>query len=225
MNLNRTLGGNKGLRVGQCNPQRLVAQCLPALLFDIENFYIGAGRLPEITYTHHQLHVINLQSLAGNGKIKLKSQIPRLNIIAPCVLKVILSFESQQFLLNHPRGKRHLTPGYQIHRQRRYQHGRLIEAAGLPVPLYRQLARFGRITDKHQRAGAQVAPPGRGLQQLLRYLPLLLVPPAVGVMVYAKDIAADFWAIVGALVLSLVIAMGFVGVLMQQMVKRKEKDQ
>jgi holin-like protein len=60
---------------------------------------------------------------------------------------------------------------------------------------------------------------------LLRYLPLLLVPPAVGVMVYAKDIVADFWAIVGALVLSLVIAMGFVGVLMQQMVRRKEKDQ
>ena len=60
---------------------------------------------------------------------------------------------------------------------------------------------------------------------LLRYLPLLLVPPAVGVMVYAKDIVADFWAIVGALVLSLVVAMGFVGVLMQQMVKRKEKDQ
>jgi len=44
-------------------------------------------------------------------------------------------------------------------------------------------------------------------------------------MVYAKDIVADFWAIVGALVLSLVVAMGFVGVLMQQMVKRKEKDQ
>ena len=60
---------------------------------------------------------------------------------------------------------------------------------------------------------------------LLRYLPLLLVPPAVGVMVYATDIVADFWAIVGALVLSLVVAMGFVGVLMQQMVKRKEKDQ
>jgi putative effector of murein hydrolase LrgA (UPF0299 family) len=56
---------------------------------------------------------------------------------------------------------------------------------------------------------------------LLRYLPLLLVPPAVGVMVYAKDIAADFWAIVGALVLSLVVAMGFVGVLMQKLVKRQ----
>ena len=56
---------------------------------------------------------------------------------------------------------------------------------------------------------------------LLRYLPLLLVPPAVGVMVYAKDIAADFWAIVGALVLSLVIAMGVVGVMMQKLVKRQ----
>ena len=43
---------------------------------------------------------------------------------------------------------------------------------------------------------------------LLRYLPLLLVPPAVGVMVYATDIAADFWAIVGALVLSLLLSHG-----------------
>ncbi|MBT2371228.1 CidA/LrgA family protein [Pseudomonas fluorescens] len=58
---------------------------------------------------------------------------------------------------------------------------------------------------------------------LLRYLPLLLVPPAVGVMVYAKDIAADFWAIVGALVLSLVIAMGCVGVLMQRLIKRQSR--
>ncbi|MEZ1317390.1 CidA/LrgA family protein [Pseudomonas fluorescens] len=55
---------------------------------------------------------------------------------------------------------------------------------------------------------------------LLRYLPLLLVPPAVGVMVYARDIAADFWAIVGALVLSLLLSMAFAGVLMQRMVKR-----
>ena len=35
---------------------------------------------------------------------------------------------------------------------------------------------------------------------LLKYLPLILVPPAVGVMAYASDIAADFWAVVGALV-------------------------
>ena len=55
---------------------------------------------------------------------------------------------------------------------------------------------------------------------LLRYRPLLLVPPAVGVMVYAADIAADFWAIVGALVLSLLLSMAFVGVLMQRLLKR-----
>ncbi|WP_191486347.1 CidA/LrgA family protein [Pseudomonas sp. FEN] len=55
---------------------------------------------------------------------------------------------------------------------------------------------------------------------LLRYLPLLLVPPAVGVMVYAKQIAADFWAIVGALVLSVLISMAVVGVLMNALVKR-----
>ena len=60
---------------------------------------------------------------------------------------------------------------------------------------------------------------------LLRYLPLLLVPPAVGVMVYAKEIVADFWAIVGALVLSLVVALGFAGVLMQKLVKRQARKE
>ncbi|VVN88362.1 CidA/LrgA family protein [Pseudomonas fluorescens] len=58
---------------------------------------------------------------------------------------------------------------------------------------------------------------------LLRYLPLLLVPPAVGVMVYASAIAADFWAIVGALVLSLVISMAFVGVLMHKLIQRQAR--
>jgi len=57
---------------------------------------------------------------------------------------------------------------------------------------------------------------------LLRYLPLLLVPPAVGGRVYARDIAADFWAIAGALVLSLLISMAFVGVLMQRLLKRHQ---
>ncbi len=58
---------------------------------------------------------------------------------------------------------------------------------------------------------------------LLRYLPLLLVPPAVGVMVYAKDIAADFWAIVGALVISALLTLVFVGVLMQRLIHRQGK--
>jgi putative effector of murein hydrolase LrgA (UPF0299 family) len=56
---------------------------------------------------------------------------------------------------------------------------------------------------------------------LLRYLPLLLVPPAVGVMVYAGQIADDFWAIVGSLVLSLMISLTFAGWLMQKLIDRQ----
>jgi putative effector of murein hydrolase LrgA (UPF0299 family) len=59
---------------------------------------------------------------------------------------------------------------------------------------------------------------------LLRYLPLLLVPPAVGVMVYATAIAADFWAIVGALVLSLIISLTFAGWLMQKLIDRQARS-
>jgi len=58
---------------------------------------------------------------------------------------------------------------------------------------------------------------------LLRYLPLLLVPPAVGVMVYAGQIADDFWAIVGSLVLSLMISLTFAGWMMQKLIDRQIK--
>ena len=58
---------------------------------------------------------------------------------------------------------------------------------------------------------------------LLRYLPLLLVPPAVGGMVYASDIAADFWAIVGALFISCLLTLVFVGVLMQKLIQRQAR--
>lgn len=60
---------------------------------------------------------------------------------------------------------------------------------------------------------------------LLRYLPLLLVPPAVGVMVYAGQIADDFWAIVGSLVLSLMISLTFAGWLMQKLINRQSRRQ
>ena len=60
---------------------------------------------------------------------------------------------------------------------------------------------------------------------LLRYLPLLLVPPAVGVMVYAGQIADDFWAIVGSLVLSLMISLTFAGWLMQKLIDRQSRRQ
>src|SRR6218665_1196298 len=58
---------------------------------------------------------------------------------------------------------------------------------------------------------------------LRRYLPLLLVPPAVGVMVYASQIAADFWALVGALGLSLLLSLLFAGWLMQKLIERQAR--
>ena len=87
----------------------------------------------------------------------------------------------------------------------------------LPGPIIGMLLLFGFLLLR----GEVGEPLHLASTSLLKYLPLLLVPPAVGVMVYAKDIAADFWAIVGALVLSLVIALGFAGVLMQKLVKRQ----
>ncbi|MBK4999820.1 CidA/LrgA family protein [Pseudomonas sp. S31] len=63
-------------------------------------------------------------------------------------------------------------------------------------------------------------PLNEAASSLLRYLPLLLVPPAVGVMVYAKAIAADFWAIAGALLVSCLVTLVFVGVLMQRLIGR-----
>lgn len=58
---------------------------------------------------------------------------------------------------------------------------------------------------------------------LLRYLPLLLIPPAVGVMVYAEAIRADFWALVGALSLSLLLAFFGTGLLMQALIERQAR--
>lgn len=58
---------------------------------------------------------------------------------------------------------------------------------------------------------------------LLRYLPLLLVPPAVGVMVYAEQLATDFWALAGALGLSLLLSLLFAGWLMQKLIERQDR--
>jgi holin-like protein len=60
-------------------------------------------------------------------------------------------------------------------------------------------------------------------RSLLRYLPLLLVPPAVGVMAYTEAILDDFWAIVGVLVLSLVVSLIFTGWLMQLLIRRQQR--
>src|SRR5690606_27178641 len=66
----------------------------------------------------------------------------------------------------------------------------------------------GRASESRQLAASS----------LLRYLPLLLVPPAVGVMVYTEAILQDFWAIVGVLVISLLIALVVPGWLMPALI-------
>ncbi|UZE23075.1 CidA/LrgA family protein [Pseudomonas sp. B21-056] len=86
----------------------------------------------------------------------------------------------------------------------------------LPGPIIGLLLMLGYLIVR----GEVAEPLSLAASSLLRYLPLLLVPPAVGVMVYARAIAADFWAIVGALVLSLVLSMAFTGVLMQRLGRR-----
>ncbi|OEO24993.1 murein hydrolase transporter LrgA [Pseudomonas sp. J237] len=72
--------------------------------------------------------------------------------------------------------------------------------------------------------GEVAEPLSMAASSLLKYLPLLLVPPAVGVMVYADAIAADFWAVVGALVLSLVLSMVFAGWFMQRLIERQQRQ-
>lgn len=64
---------------------------------------------------------------------------------------------------------------------------------------------------------------GQASASLLRYLPLLLVPPVAGVMVYGEAIARDFWAIVGALSLSLILSLVFTGWLMQKLIESQAR--
>ncbi len=71
--------------------------------------------------------------------------------------------------------------------------------------------------------GGVNAPLDEAASSLLRYLPLLLVPPAVGVIAHIADIRADFWAIVGALVISLLVSVVFIGWLMQLLINRQAR--
>lgn len=59
---------------------------------------------------------------------------------------------------------------------------------------------------------------------LLKYLPLILVPPAVGIMAYEAEIAADALAIMVTMVLSLVLALLLCGLLMQRLIRRRERE-
>lgn len=89
----------------------------------------------------------------------------------------------------------------------------------LPGPIIGMLLLFVFLLVR----GEVGAPLSEAAAGLLRYLPLLLVPPAVGVMVYADAIAADFWAVFGALALSLVLGLLFAGWLMQKLIDRQAR--
>ena len=89
----------------------------------------------------------------------------------------------------------------------------------LPGPIIGMLLLFGFLLLRGE-VGEPLSVAASGL---LRYLPLLLVPAAVGVMVYVKEIAADFWAIAGALLLSLLLSLAFTGWLMQMLIERQAR--
>lgn len=82
------------------------------------------------------------------------------------------------------------------------------------VLLFFYLKLRGRVDEPLDEAASSV----------LRYLPLLLIPPAVGVVVHVADIQADFWAIAGALLLSLLISIVFTGWLMQLLINRQAQN-
>jgi putative effector of murein hydrolase LrgA (UPF0299 family) len=89
----------------------------------------------------------------------------------------------------------------------------------LPGPIIGLLLLFMALLARGQASESlQVA-----ASSLLRYLPLLLVPPAVGVLAYTGAILEDFWAIVGVLVLSLVVSLVFTGWLMQTLIRRQQR--
>ena len=60
---------------------------------------------------------------------------------------------------------------------------------------------------------------------LLRFLPLLLTPPATGIMMYGKEIAADAAAILISLTVSFVLVVPLTGHLMQYLVKRQTRKE
>ncbi|MDM1707647.1 CidA/LrgA family protein [Thiopseudomonas alkaliphila] len=60
---------------------------------------------------------------------------------------------------------------------------------------------------------------------LLKYLPLLLTPPAVGIMAHTDAVMADFWAIFGSLVISVLVSVVVIGLLMQFLIHRQQQKQ
>lgn len=67
------------------------------------------------------------------------------------------------------------------------------------------------------------APLAEASSSLLRYLPLLIIPSACGVMMYGAVLWQNAWALAGALLISMLIAFPFTGWLMQRLIDRQER--
>ena len=59
---------------------------------------------------------------------------------------------------------------------------------------------------------------------LLRYLPLLLVPTAVSVILHIDQLRDDLWAVSAAMLLSLVMSLLFTGWVMQRLIDRQSGE-
>lgn len=59
---------------------------------------------------------------------------------------------------------------------------------------------------------------------LLKYLPLFLIPPAAGIMMYGREIANDAPAILFSLTLSFIVVVPLTGRLMQYLMSRGESS-
>ncbi|WP_114417919.1 CidA/LrgA family protein [Marinospirillum perlucidum] len=101
--------------------------------------------------------------------------------------------------------------------------GSLINAAGLALPgpvigmllLLGLLLLLGRVPEPLQVTSSQ----------LLKYLPLMLIPPAVGILSQWQVITSSFLAISVALLGSLLISIPLTAWLLQRLVKRKAVSQ
>lgn len=66
-------------------------------------------------------------------------------------------------------------------------------------------------------------PVERASTSLLKYLPLILVPPATGIMMYGSEVADDAVAILASLTLSFIMVVPLTGLLMQRLMARRER--
>lgn len=96
--------------------------------------------------------------------------------------------------------------------------GTLLSHLGLPLPgpIVGMLLLLGHL---QLRGGVDASLEGTA-SRLLHHLPLLLIPPAVGIMTQLETLLAHGWAIVAALLGSLLIGLSLTGWLLQWLMRR-----